>query len=158
MQNIKTNSDWLNNDLFHAVYSEIDYLKDYNNDTIPNKEEIVLISIKNPGKLPHPKEKIEGFADILQVQFWDIEETFGKYEAISKEIGKDIKRFIEKNREKRFLVHCAAGQSRSAGVACAVECIVNFDGNDYYYKTGSSDVKAHKRYSVNWAVYDSIIK
>lgn len=150
---------WLSNEQFHAVYGQMDYLKDYNGDTIPNKEEMALIAIKDPGQTPHPAEKIQGFADVLQIQFWDIEESLGRYEAITKEQGSIIEDFIIKNKDKRFLVHCAAGQSRSAGVACAIECIANYDGDSYGYKTGYSAIKAFDsdRYSPNWTVYDAII-
>lgn len=149
---------WLSNDLFHAVYGKLDYLKDYNNDTIPNKEELVLISIHDPGSLVHPDIKLEGFADVLQIQFWDIEQKLGTYDPISEEQGLEIREFILKNKDKKFIVHCAAGQSRSAGVACAIECIINYRTMDYEYKTGHSEVKAHERYSPNYTVYDAIIK
>lgn len=149
---------WLSNNLFHAVYGKMDYLKDYNDNTIPNKENIALISIHDPDRMVHPDIKLEGFADVKQIQFWDIEESFGNYKTISDEQGKELRDFINKNKDRRFIVHCAAGQSRSAGVACAIECIANFNGVDYHYKTGSSDVKAHERYSPNYTVYDKIIK
>lgn len=148
---------WLSNELFHAVYGKKDYLKDYNNG-IPNKEDIALISIHDPDSVLHTDNKIEGFADVKQIQFWDVEKSLGDYESISNEQGKELKEFIIKNKDRKFIVHCEAGQSRSAGVACAIECLVNYNGADYHYKTGSSNVKAHPRYSPNYTVYDKIIK
>lgn len=150
---------YLKNELFEGIVSKMDYLNLYYNDVI-DKIGCVLISIHDPNKALHPSSKIEGFDDVLQIQFWDVEDSIGNYTVIEKSQGTEIRNFIEKNVKlnKRFLIHCAAGQSRSAGVACAVECIVNFDGDDYAYSTGSSDVKSHERYSPNLAVYDAIIK
>ena len=76
---------------------------------------------------------------------------------ITNEQGLIIREFIEKHKDKRFMIHCAAGVSRSAGVGCAVECIVNFEGSAYYYQTGSSDIKAHSRYSPNYTVFRAIV-
>jgi len=149
--------NYLKNDLFEGIIGCNEYITLYEADYI-DKFNTVLISIHDPDSDIHPDEKVQGFKDVLQIQFWDVEDTIGNYTVIDKEQGKVIKDFIEKNKDKRFLVHCAAGQSRSAGVACAVECIVNFNGDDYAYKTGSSDVKGHERYSPNPAVYDAIIK
>lgn len=148
---------YLKNDLFEGIIGKLDYLNLYNADEL-DKFDTVLIAIHEPGQLVHPDSKIEGFSDVLQINFWDIEEEFGHYKPLTKEQGTEIRKFIEKNKTKKFLVHCAAGQSRSAGVACAVECIVNFDGDDYAYKTGSSDVKSHSRYSPNYTLYEKIIK
>jgi len=149
--------NYLKNDLFEGIIGKQDYLNLYNEDVI-DKFNTVLISIHDPDSMVHPESKLQGFKDVLQIQFWDVEDDIGKYVVISDEQGKIIRDFIEKNKNSKFLIHCAAGQSRSAGVACAVECIVNFDGDKYAYQTGSSDVKKHERYSPNLAVFDAIIK
>ena len=133
-----------------------EYLLLYNEDVL-DKYNTVLISIHDPNREIHPPSKVEGWVDVLQIQFWDVESTIGNYEPLSEEQGGIIKRFIEKHKDKRFMIHCAAGVSRSAGVGCAVECIVNFDGDDYGYKTGCSDIKGHKRYSPNPTVYQRIV-
>jgi len=148
---------YLKNDLFEGIIGKMDYLNLYNNDFI-DKFGTVLIAIHEPTGMVHPSIKTEGFDDVLQINFWDIENEFGNYKPITKEQGLEMREFITKNKDKRFLVHCAAGQSRSAGVACAVECIVNFNGDAYAYGTGSSAVKSHERYSPNYVVFDKIIK
>lgn len=150
------NKAWVHNELIAAVFGKEEYLMAYNNGEIEG-EDMVLIAIHDPGNAPHPATKVEGFHDVLQMHFWDIEESFANYEMISKEQGQEIKNFIIKNKDKQFLIHCAAGVSRSAGTACAVECIVNYKGNNYDYKTSHSDVRNHPRYSINWSVYDQII-
>jgi predicted protein tyrosine phosphatase len=148
---------YLKNDLFEGIVGWEEYLIMYNADVL-NKSNTVLISIHDPDKAVHPDSKVEGFHDVLQIKFWDIETPIGNYDIIEPEQGKELRDFIEKHKDKRFLIHCAAGMSRSAGVGCAVECIVNFDGDDYGYKTGHSDIKAHDRYSPNPTVYNMIIK
>ena len=146
---------YLKNDLFEGIIGKMDYLNLYDADTI-DKLNTVLISIHDPDREVHPESKIEGFKDDLQIQFWDVEDDIGKYVIISDEQGKVIRDFIQKNKTSKFLIHCAAGQSRSTGVGCAVECIVNFNGSRYDYRTGSSDVKRLERYNLNLAVFDAI--
>jgi predicted protein tyrosine phosphatase len=149
--------NYLKNELFEGIIGKMDYLTLYDAETL-DKFNTVLISIHDPSSMLHPDTKLQGFADVLQIQFWDIEEALGNYNPITAEQGKEIYNFIEKNKDCKFLVHCAAGQSRSAGVACAVECIVNFYGNVYEYQTGYSAVKSHPRYSPNYTVFDTIVK
>ena len=50
---------------------------------ILDKENLVLISVGEPGdSYKHSiltKEEVQGFRDVLQIEFWDIEEDFGNY-------------------------------------------------------------------------------
>jgi predicted protein tyrosine phosphatase len=153
----RTIKPYLKNDLFEGIVSWEEYLLMYNADVL-DKFNTVLISIHDPNRAIHPESKVMGFDDVLQMQFWDVESQIGRYHPLTDEQGTEIREFIEKNKDKRFLIHCAAGVSRSAGVGCAVECIVNFDGDDYGYKTGHSDIKPHDRYFPNFTVYDAIVK
>jgi len=125
---------------------------------IENIEKINLISINKPDRSFLDKNLTKQFKTVLELKFWDIEEDFGHYKTITKEQGKEIKDFIIKNKDFPFLIHCAAGISRSAGVGCAIECLLNYNGDNYSYQTGHSDVKEHWRYSPNQTVFDSIIK
>jgi len=52
---------------------------------------------------------------------------------ISWEQGKELKEFILKNSNKSFLIHCTAGISRSAGVALAIECLIEYEGVKRYH-------------------------
>jgi len=146
----------IKNELFYSVLGKDEFLDEIKN--IEDRSNITVICIHDPDVDIHSKEILQGFHDVLQIKFWDLESDIGRYNAITSTQGKIIRDFIQKNKDSRFLVHCMAGISRSAGVACAIECIVNYNGNDFLYKTGSSDVKNYKRYSPNYTVYDAIIK
>jgi len=156
MQNTQ-NTNYIQNEIFAGVVSKqecLDLILQY---TIDYKT-TVLISIRNPGDETIEDNLIEEFKDTLFIDFWDIEESSGDYKIITKEQGKTINDFINKNKDSKFLVHCEAGQSRSAGVGLAVECIVNYNGNVYSYRTGHSDIKEYKRYSPNLTVFDTIME
>lgn len=134
-----------------------------------DKENLVLISIGEPGEsYAHSiltKEEVQGFKDVLQIEFWDVEEDFGKYTVISDEEAKIIQNFILVNLQKdpntRFIVNCKAGKSRSAGIGRAIECIKFFGIGEeakYNYKTCfNSEISAHSRYTPNLVVFDKIV-
>jgi predicted protein tyrosine phosphatase len=147
----------ISNDLIYAIIGVDEYLHAYNNDWI-DKDNLCLISIHYPYANVHPDTKIQGFADVLQVKFWDTEHDSERTPVISHEIANEIREFIINNKDKRFLIHCTAGKSRSAGVGLAVECLINFEGDVYGFMTGYSDVKENPRYTPNRAVFDRIVK
>lgn len=119
---------------------------------------VVAISIINPeGVTPVNFDLLKHFDDVLQTSFWDLEEPIGRLSIISDEEAFEIFNFINKNKDKRFLIHCMAGESRSAGVARAVECICDFDSDLYLYATSSTALKEHPRYSANLVVFDKIV-
>ena len=147
---------YLKNDLFEGIVGKMEYLTLYDADAI-EKTGCALICIDDPGEADHPDDKVQGFDDVIQIKFWDVEDPIGQYIPLSDEDGKVLREFIEKNKNKRFMIHCAAGMSRSAGCACAVECITQHNGDVYSYKTSHSDVTAFERYHPNWAVFDKIM-
>ena len=120
---LDTLKPYLRNSLFGGIVGKNEYLKLYNADVL-EKQGVALICIDDPGKADHPYFKVEGFDDVIQIKFWDVEDAIGRYEPLTRKQGLELRDFIHKNIDKRFLIHCAAGMSRSAGVACAVECIV----------------------------------
>lgn len=137
---------------------------------ILDKENLVLISIGEPGpgyeySILKPHE-VQGFRDVLQIEFWDVEEDFGDYTIITDEEAKTIQNFILSNLRKdpdtRFIVNCKAGKSRSAAVAKAVECLKFFGIGEeakYNYKTCfNSEISAYTRYTPNLTVFDKIVR
>lgn len=124
---------------------------------VSNPDNTVLISITEPGGESIPAEIKQNYHDTCEVKFWDTTQPIGPYDIIGVDIATQIKDFIVKYKDKRFAIHCKAGISRSAAVACAVECIVLFDGDWYQYATWTSPVKTHWRYMPNKTVFDVIM-
>lgn len=134
-----------------GIMSEDEYLFFYNKDLL-QKENLVLVSIKDENKMSFGENRTSGFTDVLQIKFKD-------RSPVSDEIGEEIREFIIKNKDKQFLIHCAAGVSRSAGVGKAVECIKHFgiEGLEEYKKT-KSPIDECFRYDANVFVFDKITK
>lgn len=131
------------------------------------KHKFVLISISEPSENRWKDDTlsdthVDGFKDSLRVKFWDIEEDISNYKVIPDDVAKEIQDFIIRHKDDTFIVHCKAGQSRSAGVGKAIECITNFgvgDESKYLYQTGfSSEIDKNARYSPNLTVFDKIVK
>jgi len=131
--------------------------------------DLALISISEPLHQHYEDEQLPNsicnlFDNYLKVKFWDIEEDFLHYKIISNEIAKEIQDFILENNKqnKRFLVHCRAGQSRSAAVGKSIECLKYFGIGEeakYNYQTNfNSEIDAHTRYHPNLTVFDKIVK
>lgn len=121
--------------------------------TAHNKESIV-ISIASRGCntafiMPNTINKI---ADILYVQFNDTDDTDMLYGGIEDTEAIKIVDFIEKynsiNTELGLIVHCEAGQSRSAGVAAA---IMKYLYND------DTPIFNNSRYTPNMLCYRKVL-
>lgn len=152
---------FLSNELFVAIYGIHEFR--FHCSDIQDKENIVVISITEPdgdilSKRDNPYDYFKDFHDVLEIQFWDLESDIDGYKILTDDQGKELNAFINANKDKRFLIHCKAGVSRSAGVGCAVECIVNHNGDAYEYQTSHSDIKEFWRYAPNLTVFDKIIK
>lgn len=151
----------IQNDLFEGVMGMNEFIEYQKTLTIKDRENIVLISITEPDNddyvSDNPVNTI-GFHDILEAKFWDVEVPIGKYHPLTDEQSLELRKFIIKNKSKKFLIHCKAGQSRSAGVAKAVECIVLYENDVDAYRTSKSDIDSFDRYSPNQTVFDKIVK
>ena len=130
---------------------------------VVDKDNTVLISIAEPndGNFVTQETK-DTYTECLSVEFWDILTPWEImdtiiYDVIPDAIAKDIRNFIERHKDKQFVIHCKAGVSRSAAVACAIECIVNYNGDEVEYNKGDSEIKSHWRYHPNPTVYDKIM-
>ena len=160
------NIETISTPTIEAIISRKEIIELIDNNQL-DKENLVLISISEPVQEGYEDEaladsQVQGFKDSLRVKFWDIEEDFGNYKVIPDETAKELQDFILKNLENRFIVHCRAGQSRSAGVGRAVECLKFFGVGEeakYNYKTSfNSEIQAHSRYSPNLVVFDKVVK
>lgn len=153
--------------IFEGVMG-IDEYKEYQKSlTIKDRENIALISITEPEtSSEYPQTKLSElnpilvlwYADVIEIKFWDIEDEIAGYKPLTDEQGKQLREFIIKNKDKKFLIHCKAGQSRSAAVAKATECLLLHNGDVYDYMTSSSLLSDFKRYQYNRTVFDKIIQ
>lgn len=94
-------------------------------------ETSVIISIRTPHDEWTPRPQKAGVVqDILYLQFHDVEKTSQCMPGITDEDGARIASFVNQWWDKvdRIIVHCDAGQSRSAGVAAAILKVMT--GND----------------------------
>jgi predicted protein tyrosine phosphatase len=96
------------------------------------------------------------FDSYIKMEFWDTEDNVPGYDTISEKQALELATVILANPDKKFVIHCDAGQSRSAGVALAVECILNYNGDRYQFGRSASFV-SKPRYSPNRKVYDKIM-
>ena len=150
----------IQNKLFEGIMGKDEFLKYQETLTKDNKNELVVISITEPDSDEFVSAMIDvsEFHDILELKFWDVEEAFGNYAPLSDDQANQIREFILKHSERKFLIHCKAGMSRSAGVGKAVECLVNYKGDVYSYRTSPSEIDKCQRYSPNQTVFDKITK
>lgn len=148
----------IKNELFEGIMGRREFEAYQETISVQDRQDIVLISISEPDNNDYLQivHKV-GFHDVIQIKFWDIEEAIGKYEPLLDAQGLELYNFIYINKDKKFLIHCKAGQSRSAGCGQAVECIVKFNGNVYDYRTSHSDIQDYERYSPNPIVFDKIM-
>ena len=151
--------------IIEAIISrkEIIELIDANHDM----SDLVLISISEPILEGYHDEaltdsQVANFKDSIRVKFWDITDPIGHYDVISDETSLLLQQFILSHISDRVTIHCRAGQSRSAGVGKAIECIKYFGIGEtakYNYQTSfSSEIDAHPRYFPNLTVFNKLIK
>ena len=78
--------------------------------------------------------KENGIKSVLYLKFDDVEKTYRNQIVISKEQAESIVKFVNKNKNKvdKFIVHCEAGVSRSAGVGAAIMKALNGDDWDVF--------------------------
>lgn len=87
----------------------------------------VLISINNPFEDLHPVGVSREDPRVLTVVFADVTYNFPYkekvYKVINEETATTLVKFIEKFKDKNFIVHCTAGVSRSAAVCMYIHTI-----------------------------------
>lgn len=110
-----------------------------------NGQKTAVVSISTPGD-KSPVFKNKDMIDAIYLKFYDIEAKYGDiYPARHKDV-KNVKEFIDKNKDlvNCILVHCDAGVSRSSAMAAAIcdyleiEHDIFFDGyhvpNSHVYR------------------------
>ena len=106
-----------------------------------HNETSVIISISTPCEEYHDEPFMStiignGVYEICRVEFFDIDGNYpisnGRMTIDDAEIIADV---IERNQDKHIIVHCDAGQSRSAGVAAALAKYYNNNDEEYFNNT-----------------------
>lgn len=128
--------------------------------------EVALITISDPYYNYIPKERLpvedkfcNKFSSSLKVNFWDVSRSDENYQILGLEIVAEIVEFIKNNKNKRFIINCNAGISRSAGVGLLVEYILGDYSSIYDFKTSFKNlITGHYRYSPNPSVLNQYIK
>ena len=102
----------------------------------PHDFKTAIISITDTDKADVIFEKNEtnGIRAILRLKFDDVERDYKNEHCITKEDAESIVKFVNKNKNKvdKFIVHCEAGVSRSAGVGAAIMKALNGDDWDVF--------------------------
>lgn len=85
-------------------------------DTHTPDPEAIAIRIIDPQGAKH--SSISGYRDEIRLEFWDVENTIGKYAQISEQQAEQLYDFMLRHKDaERLVVHCMAGISRSNTVA-----------------------------------------
>jgi predicted protein tyrosine phosphatase len=126
--------------------------------------DIVLISIKDPNDTTIDFSEVQKrFKKFIALEFWDIEEDIGAkangmpVKPINTKQAEQIAQFIVDNKNEKFMIHCIAGQSRSAGVAVALDTIINFNGSSKARSMRPCIIHQHWRYDPNPKVIKMVI-
>lgn len=120
-------------------------------------KDLAYINIYEPNS--NPIKHYNHFADVLQISFYDVEEKWtDTIKPLTDKQGKTIYDFIMKNKDKKFLINCEAGISRSAGVGLAIEYLFRDKFIYPEWKHFPSKILQHQRYMPNMEVFNKIIK
>ena len=102
----------------------------------PHLAQFVMISISTPfeeyDSAPF-SSTTNNVIDICPVQFFDLDNTYPTKKGLMEyKDAKKIVDFVSYHKDKIIIVHCDAGQSRSAGVAAALSKYYNNDDSEYF--------------------------
>lgn len=135
---------------------EVEGLTKEDADYLGVDENTVLISITDPNSPALPDGVFGVFRDSISLEFWDVEESFGGYNPISDRQASELRVFIEENRGGSFVVHCEAGQSRSAGIGLAIFLICQHGDDRESFAFSENPIRRHHRYHPNYFVFEKI--
>ena len=93
------------------------------------KTAIISITDTDKADVIFEKNEVNGIRAVLRLKFDDVERDYKNEHCITKEDAENIVKFVNKNKNKvdKFIVHCEAGVSRSAGVGAAIMKAINGD-------------------------------
>jgi len=102
----------------------------------PHLAQFIIISISTPhveySEFPFCTAT-NNVIDICEVQFFDLDNTYPIKKGLMEfKDAKKIAEFVSYYKDKIIIVHCDAGQSRSAGVAAALSKYYNNDDSEYF--------------------------
>lgn len=132
----------------------VELLEDNDNNMLFNS--FALVSITDPGSQPIKDGGLFGAS--LHLQFHDLDTPAKGYTIISDDDASLIRSFILANRDKKFVINCEYGESRSAAIGCAVETLLR---DKILYPRREhvvSHVRLHPRYKVNEFIYKQIVR
>jgi predicted protein tyrosine phosphatase len=95
--------------------------------------------------------------NVLNLEFDDVESDVAldgknKYKAFSEEQAREVAEFIDKNKNKTFLIHCLAGISRSGAVGRFLYDYYPWVDREWF------DVNVKSRIQPNQRVYNELKK
>ena len=98
------------------------------------KSAIISITDTDKADVIFEKNEANGIKAVLRLKFDDVERDYKNEHCITKEDAENIVKFVNKNKNKvdKFIVHCEAGVSRSAGVGAAIMKALNGDDWDIF--------------------------
>ena len=98
------------------------------------KTAIISITDTDKADVVFDKNETNGIKAVLKLKFDDVERDYKNEHCITKEDAENIVKFVNKNKNKvdKFIVHCEAGVSRSAGVGAAIMKALNGDDWDVF--------------------------
>ena len=98
------------------------------------KTAIISITDTDKADVIFEKNEVNGIRAVLRLKFDDVERDYKNEHCITKEDAESIVKFVNKNKNKvdKFIVHCEAGVSRSAGVGAAIMKALNGDDWDVF--------------------------
>ena len=98
------------------------------------KTAIISITDTDKADVIFEKNEANGIKAVLKLKFDDVERDYKNEHCITKEDAENIVKFVNKNKNKvdKFIVHCEAGVSRSAGVGAAIMKALNGDDWDIF--------------------------
>lgn len=97
-----------------------------------------LISINEPNEDPYPLQIYRGSESVLTVHLKDNADPItseDQLQVVDNLCANNIVNFIHQNRNKDFIIHCAAGVSRSSAVALYINVIYGHKLKDNFFET-----------------------